>query len=206
VRGLFSFLGVRVVADSVNVVTVAIFSLPDAVHQQLSGAAANEGKNYMDKFKDTEVRHQMCTSFYGDIKQMTPAKMPQQNSFCKMNTAGTKYEFTESAVNFFDRFDANNAAIAMAINLGTIEKLNDVSINQNSSNPTRDLTINIIFSTLLYAVYATGFIALMMILAVRLVALWIVSILSPLIFLRYVLPEALGCIRGSKRHICGKSR
>jgi len=90
---------------------------------------------------------------------------------------------------FYGEFKSNNAALAMAINMGNIMFYeNPEALSLLSSNQYESFTINIIFSLLLYVVYVMSFLALFVVLVVRLVVLWIGLALSPIIAVAIIIP------------------
>lgn len=73
----------------------------------------------------------------------------------------------------------------MAIALGKANLLDKVYVNEQSAK-IGDLAANSLFSIVLYVVYGTAFVALFVCLLIRLVALWVMIAVSPLM----VLPES----------------
>lgn len=176
----FSYLAVKVILDSVNVVSTAIFAMPNAVKVGLGDTP----------FSTAEKEEEVCRSFYG--KQSAAAyqaavKAAGDTALCTDNFE--KPTFTKNAKRFFASFDGNNAGIVMAINLAKINNLEEVKKDVNAS--VKNLALNMLFSVTFYVVYATAFVALFVVLLARLVVLWISIVLSPLAVLPFVLPEKL---------------
>lgn len=96
--------------------------------------------------------------------------------------------FNGFALGFFQKLDQNNIGTVMAINLGSLNNLTSVADNKGVIN-IKDLTINTIFSMLMYIVFGIAYIALFMVLLARLVVLWLVIALSPVIVLTWVVPQ-----------------
>ncbi len=175
----FSFLVVKVAVDAVSVVTTAVFALPNAVETNLTdeqGNQINESQKFIISF---------CEGLYGQENYSPP---PDDSGYCVGNP-NTK-ELTAKGKNFFATFDSNNAAIILAINMGKVAEINKVTL-KNHQQAAKDLLLNTLFSTTLYIVYAVAFVALLIILAIRLVVLWVTMVLSPLIVLAYVIPDSL---------------
>lgn len=183
----FSFLGVKVVLDGVNVISTAIFALPGAVEKSLeSSKTPNFEKNICEGiYGKDETKYFQAIQAAEEAGQANADDKP----FCKQDKT-----FTEHAQGFFSSFDSHNAAIVLAVNLAEINTLDLVNVNQPSA---KELFINISFSTVLYIVYAVSFVALLIILLVRLVVLWVTMVMSPLIALSFVLPESLKSSLGS---------
>lgn len=177
----FSFLGVKVVLDGVNVVTTALFALPGAVERDLKAEDV------------TNLNKDACEGIYGKEnyeQSIADAEKESQNQgenspkpFCDKNKS-----FTKEGQEFFSKFDSNNAAIVMAVNLAQINLLDVVNVTQPDL---KNLAINVMFSVILYVVYAISFVVLLIILLTRMVVLWVAMVLSPLIAFSFVLPESL---------------
>lgn len=176
----FSFLIVKVAVDAVSVVTTAVFALPNAVETGLTdeqGNNLNESEKFITGF---------CEGMYGPEGDYSP---PVDDSGYCVGNPNTK-ELTAKGKSFFATYDSNNAAIVMAINMGKVAEINKVTL-KDPTKAARDLFLNTLFSTTLYIVYAVAFVALLIILAIRLVVLWVTMVLSPLIVLAYVIPDSL---------------
>ena len=173
----FSFLMVKVLVDGVSVVTTAIFALPDAVERDLT-----------DPDKDPNLQKSVCEGIYGKFEEgnyetaVNNASQDENKPFCNADSP----TLTDDAKKFFTTYDSNNAAIVLAVNIAQINNL--PTVKSGVAN-IKNLGINVLFSIVLYIVYATAFVALLIILLVRLVALWLAAVLSPLLFLKAVLPE-----------------
>jgi len=105
---------------------------------------------------------------------------PNPNDTLKLSPAGES---------FFKQYGSSNAALAMAINMGEIMFYKDMPGSMGSGT-FESLAVNVIFSVLLYVVYAISFVVLFIVLLARLVVLWLGLALSPLIALSMVLPIA----------------
>lgn len=196
----FSFLGVRLVADTVNVFTIAIFALPNTVGTELSALKTegapnaicsdwNKRSSFLDKNPVTSSGGTPTPTTPDATAKSSPGLINFEN-MCKKNANGS-FDFTPNGKKFFDTFSANNAALVMAIDMGKIINIDEVRLNTTSQDPLKDLTINILLTAALYVVYTSGFLALFVILVVRMVLLWVTAVLSPIVVLRYVLPESL---------------
>lgn len=171
----FSFIGLKIVLDGVNVVSTAIFAMPDSVQKGLS-----------DLSKNPELDKKVCQGLYGvDTAEYTIAVTAAgENALC---AAGSP-TFTDSGKIFFARFGAQNAAVVLAINYGNIADYDKVKLSLTN---TTKLVINIFFSVVFYLIYAVSFVALMLVLLVRVIVLWLLLVLSPLAALTMVLPKEL---------------
>jgi len=98
--------------------------------------------------------------------------------------------FNDAGKSFFMQLDQNNIGIIMAINLGSLNHLTEVSSSGLSgSTGIKEISINTLFSVLMYIVFGFAYIALFIVLLARLVVLWLVIALSPIIALTSVLPQ-----------------
>lgn len=174
----FSFLGVKIILDTVSIVSTAIFSLPYSV-------TADQGKLPEN---DKVFIEGICKSIYGKTK--TSYEQAIKDSGDSALCAPDSFTFSGKGKEFFSRFNANNAAMVLAVNLAKISDLDKV-FPQGKNLTLSKLLINQLFSIIFYIIYGTAFIALLAILIARLVVLWITIVLSPLMVLKYVLPESL---------------
>ncbi len=177
----FSFVGLKVVLDGVNVVTTAIFALPATTTEEKGKIPITD-----------EFQKQVCSGLYGDpvsneAKYKLAVQEAGESRFCALDTTATT--FTDKAKQFFNRFDSNNAAIVMAVNLANVTDLKTVYTKQKLQFS--DLTLNVLFSLIFYIIYAVAFVCLMIVLIARLVALYLSIILSPFMALAFVLPKSI---------------
>lgn len=172
----FSFLGVKVVLDSINVVSTAIFALPYSVTQN-QGVIPEQG-DYAKK---------ICQGIHGYTKAEYEKSVTDwgDSALCNKDNAS----FTQKGEEFFTRWDGRNAAVALAVNLANSTELQKVFPNQKIT--ITNLMLNNLFSLIFYIIYAVAFVALFIVLVVRLVVLWLGLVLSPLMVLPYVLPESI---------------
>jgi len=172
----FSFIGLKVVLDGVNVVSTAIFAMPDSVKEGLS--EVNSDTKKIDK--------NVCQGLYGidTVDYENAVKEAGENALCNIKST----TFTDKGKFFFARFGAQNAAMVLAISYGKIADYNKVKIDETT---TTKLAINMFFSVIFYLIYAVSFVALMLVLLVRVIVLWLLLVLSPLAALTMVLPDEL---------------
>ncbi len=89
---------------------------------------------------------------------------------------------------FFRQLDQNNIGVVMAINLGSLNTLTQTAPGQTHIG-IKEISINTLFSTLMYIVFGFAYVALFIVLLARLVVLWLVIALSPMIALSIVVPQ-----------------
>lgn len=171
----FSFVGAKVVLDVSNVVTSAVFALPDSILQQQQQITFKErAKQICDNVKKTGK---------------TPATASPWDAwasrFCKIETRGQAVLMESMLTNFNTR----NAPFAMAINMG---KLHIMDLKKETAVFIKDFVINSLFSLLMFVLYGLAFISLAVVLLERLIVLWIVVAFSPLLLAGYLLKDYLG--------------
>jgi len=190
----FSFAMVKVAVDAVNVLSTAIFALPMSVEEGFGTAGTDPNvNNIFASAPDYEA--QICSGLYGkELADYTPnvSNASAAGGFVWCNADAQT--LTSDAKLFFNKFDGNNAGMILAINMMKLNSLDKVQTGQQAS--LKDLFVNIIFSTALFIVYGTAFIALFCVLLVRLVVIWMGMVLSPLMVLPAVLPESLKASMG----------
>ena len=102
----------------------------------------------------------------------------------------TGFKLTDTGQKFFAKYASNNAALAMAINMGEIVFYDKAATGAMGSNKYESLAINAIFSLLLYLVYVVSFVVLFIVLLARLVVLWLGIAISPVMALILTVPIA----------------
>ena len=232
----FSFVAIKVFLDGVNVMTTAIFAIPQGTEIALSTNAILDPENpksiekyckntyaSQSKQKGTDEEkveegienmafryakdkvegskpagsYQTVDSFMVQYKNLNPAGHKQFEEYFEHAKATLSHcdvkdgaiTLSKLGTEFYGEFKSNNAALAMAINMGNIMFYeNPEALSLLSSNQYESFTINIIFSLLLYVVYVMSFLALFVVLVVRLVVLWIGLALSPIIAVAIIIP------------------
>ena len=192
----FSFMAMKVIVDVTNVVTVAIFTLPSSI------AITDGDANKKLAVGDTpEVHDKICANMYGGAanlvaqqKKLTTQSDVEEKFYCKpLEGNSKKLEFTTKGEDFFRRFSANNASLILAVQMMNVIDADKVSTAlQAKDAKISDLGFNILFSVVLYLVYGSAYVALFVVLLVRLVVLWLFIPLSPVIAFTWVMPNLLG--------------
>lgn len=104
--------------------------------------------------------------------------------------------FTPVGRIFLREYGAQNAAMALALNMGQIVFYEDISPS-NIKQDIENLVVSGLFSIILYLVYMVSFLVLFIVLLARLVILWISLVLSPILLLGFAVPtirEKIGLI------------
>jgi len=115
-------------------------------------------------------------------------KLTNDLVMCKVNESTNKLELSDMGLQFFQKYNSQNAALAMAINMGEIMFYNRTSVEMLASGTYESLAIKVIFIFLMYAIYAASFIALFVVLLARLIVVWMGLAMSPVIALSIAVP------------------
>jgi len=166
----FTFFGAKVILSSVNVLTTAVFALPNNVEGSLSS------------LNPSGIASKMCP---------TVAELYPENGFCIDQST-----FTPQAEQFFSRFSGDNIAYVMALNYAQIGEILQVSELVRQVPTVQSVTINLLISLLMYFVYTIAFVVMFIVLVVRVVVLWFVIALSPILALQIVFPEGAKSLIG----------
>lgn len=214
----FSYIGMKIILDVSNVMTYAVFALPSSISQEVATPRfieCKEDNNVKKCTVKTDEESQktitkVCTAYYGTSKEwkemeieINKLSQDQQDSIrsgllCKLDS--DKYSLSDSGFQFFQRFNSRNVALIMAIQFMNVTKVDEVStgIVKGSTATTKDgkldvsgLAFQLLFAVILYIVYGAAYLAIFVVLLTRLVALWLFIALSPLIVLKFVLPQSV---------------
>ncbi len=187
----FSFMLCKVVLDTVNITTTAIFAVPMA-SDSLKKYATPEGAKKLDDTlcKKILVKNQSHENPFCS-KASDPAKTDTKSSGAPAAGAGQSGQADQSksptvalkngAQSFFSTFNSRNVALVLALELMDIGKID--TLNPTHVTGLDSLAINTIFSVIFLTIYSTSFIALFVVLLARVVVLWISIAISPLSFL-----------------------
>lgn len=178
----FSFFGVKLVIDAANVVTAAMFTLPNSVEVSTASLDPDElGRRLCGVASNVS-----SSSSTGRAQDVETSVAVVGSALCSGDTLNS------NARTLFQQFSQSNMALLMAVQFGQIDQLLNASnlIRSNPSIPT--LTINVILSVAYYVIYAAGFVALLMILVARVVVLWASVALAPVLALSFALPSGVG--------------
>jgi len=209
----FSYVGMKIILDVSNVMTYAVFTLPSSIGE---GVATPEFLKIKDKKPvvktDKESKktvEKICKAYYGTTDEFKEKQKKlddrgkegetiKKSLFCKIGE-GQTYTLTKSGLDFFSRFNSRNVALIMAIQFMNVTKVDDISTDiVKGSTSVKDkkidvsgLSFQLLFAVVLYIVYGAAYVAVFVVLLTRVVALWLFIALSPLIVLKYVLPQGV---------------
>ncbi len=169
----FSFMGLKVAIDGINVISTAIFAMPATI-----GVEGAKAVNIQDF--DLNI----CKGLYPKTEGKRPSNLDPKDSMCD-DSAKLKTDIG----NNLRSFGGQNFALYMAVNYNKITSL--IEVKQGLPTDLSNLALNIVVSVVLNIVYGASFIALFAVLVARLVVLWMTLVMSPLIALKMVLPQKL---------------
>lgn len=185
----FSFMLCKVVLDTVNITTTAIFAVPMA-SDSLKKYATPEGAQKLD---DILCKKILANTKKSDNPFCAPESSASNKSGSQASGSGagqpaqkeqatpTNVVLKEGAKSFFSTFNSRNVALVLALELMDIGQID--TVKSTHVNDLKSLTINTIFSIIFLTIYSTSFIALFVVLLARVVVLWISIAISPLSFL-----------------------
>lgn len=188
----FTFLGGRVILDLTNVATTAVFALPNSIM-----VTDKEGiKATKDDF-EIKVCFGPKNSDTGEYQKYQELETTDTTSkdnipiytrlFCDKDTDGYYTGLKELvAAQYFASYNKNNLGLIMAVNMGA---LTDQTMLKTGVTTFKDLTVGMIFSSVMFIIFAVTYIVLGIVLIARIGVLWIAMALSPLGVLVYVVPQ-----------------
>lgn len=202
----FSFIIIKVLIDLSSVLTVAAFTLPSTISEDLQRTTivtTNADGTY--KVTDPTTAESICKMFFGDtatferkiekmiidkkLSSSSDAYVSDKNNkvHCKV-TSLKKYEFTEFGKEFFAQFTSKNASLVLAIQMMNVIDVDKVSekLKDAKTINIQDITFNLLFSVILYFVFATAYLAMFVVLLIRIIILWVLIVISPLYALKII--------------------
>ncbi len=106
--------------------------------------------------------------------------------FSTYETLCTGGKLNEQGKQFLNKWGSHNAAMLLAIKTGKVIFYKDVDVKMENWE---QLSISVIVSMIMYLLFGVAFLALLAILAIRIVVLWVVIVLSPILILAMASPE-----------------
>jgi hypothetical protein len=208
----FTFIGLKFILDVSNVLTHVVFTLPSSISAELQGTSIYLPKDdELDQYikdknlSDDDLKKiktnidRVCKSMFGsysefqkkvsDYNQTTKkdALQDPKNYYCEVDTANNIYVLTENGRNFFKQYTSRNSAMILAVQMMKVVDIDKLSDALKGSSPNISaLSFNLLFSVIMYLVYGVAYVVLFVVLLARLVFLWIIIALSPLIAVKIV--------------------
>lgn len=193
----FSFLAGKLLIDSTAVLTNAVYALPtsanlvdwDRQREEMRMRVCRIPKldesgrplelvdeNGVGIDDNTYVRAKANSSVLGSI-------------FCEVEEGGDKLtgNFTDFGQSFFSNFGQHNVAVTLMVQMGNVSTLNtpDAMGLQSLS----EITFQMLFNIIIFVMFGFAYAALIVVLVARVIVLWIVLALSPVVILLFVLPD-----------------
>jgi hypothetical protein len=179
----------RVLLDMTNVGTNIAFGLPNVVEGY---DFAPELENFTNEvcFKGKDPDSTTGEMLHYSSKEADKASVPIQTQFlCADTNEDDLYDDLNSVIktSYFSDLNKNNLGLIMAVNMGKLGALN--LLKADTIDSFEDLTVNMIFVTLMFFVFSASYIVMGIVLLTRVVVLWIALALSPIAVLAYVVPQ-----------------
>ena len=202
----FSYMGMKLILDTTNVLAIAIFSLPSSISTDLQSTeivTKNEDGTFTISNDQKPLEEKICKSMFGEAKIFKNAttnlgSKDLEALHCKISTADTeKLEFTEAGKKFFAQYSPRNASLILAIQLMNVVDIDKVTKASASGFDLQKLSFTLLFSTVFYLLYAIAYVVLFIVLLARLIVLWVIIALSPLIALAIAVPDLFKGISSS---------
>lgn len=197
----FTFLACRIVLDVNNVLTTAIFSIPQSVTTLSDiGPSGTAGIKIFRKFKcfDSKEKFGPAQERMKRIEANPKYKnvINQLGGICYATTPEGVDKVTEKTADGQEaialnasQFNKKDFVWAMATQFQGLHDLNKVS--QLTEKSFSSLTVNALFSILLAIIYGTAYVVMFIILVARIAVLWFTIILSPLVAVSIAIPDLM---------------
>ncbi|MDP2624816.1 MAG: hypothetical protein Q8P27_01380 [Candidatus Peregrinibacteria bacterium] len=194
----FSFLAGKVLLDATAVLTTAVYALPSDLDQwdkerveltqRLCSIIDDEKAEDGTVTRTVNQRSTENGSIFAFIFcEMEEGEDPEYFTFNSSEESGKLNDF---GTKFFTNFGGHNVGVALMVNMGQVT---DVDIVAFSSESTADkfvsLTMQSLFGILMFLLFGFAYVAMVVVLAARVVVLWISLALSPFIVLIFVFPD-----------------
>lgn len=178
----------RVMLDITNVGTNIAFGIPNVVDGYKFAPELEQFtqdvclKTYSVDSSGVEVE----THYKVDDEENTPI---QTQFLCQDANGDGDYDSLNSIIGttYFSDMNKNNLGLIMAVNMGKLGALN--ILKEGKITNFEDLTVNMLFSVMMFSVFAISYIVMGLVLLARIFVLWIALALSPLAVLAYVVPQ-----------------
>jgi|GEM_PF-5964675 hypothetical protein len=208
----FSYAGVKVVLDVVNVGTTFAFSIgrsdADLTQRTAMQIAAAQGEICREmgasRFASAiETSKEVLTDCVKKSKEKDPEKakalckeaaeksneINTENGICRKNSDGS-YKLAPEVTKYLTNWNIDGSLMIIALKFMNIQKLGLVAAEVQKGGIS-SLAINMLFSVVMYLIYAVSFIVLTITLFIRAAVLWMVIIFSPLLVLNTTFPNLI---------------
>jgi len=111
-------------------------------------------------------------------------KQPAQTDPNSITPTITGQKLSDSGRKFFTTFNSRNVALIIAVDMMQVTEI--VKVDEKNVGNIKGLTVNTIFAIIFFIIYATAFVALFIVLLLRIAVLWITTCVMPIAVLGMV--------------------
>lgn len=192
----FSYAGVKVVLDVVNVGTTFAFSIgrTDARLTADTKIDMNKAQEPICKVigNQAEAAGNAAAGFEGPPKKAGDAqKESQANAQAALGQICVDGKFTAAAQKYIQGWGADGALMTIAVKFMNIQDLGQVTKQMSTSGGLNSLTIGMLFSVVMYLIYGVSFAVLVVVLFSRAAMLWMVIVFSPFLVFNLTFPNLI---------------
>ncbi|KKQ67720.1 MAG: Filamentous hemagglutinin family outer membrane protein [Candidatus Peregrinibacteria bacterium GW2011_GWF2_38_29] len=205
----FSYMISTVALDAISVGTTAMFGLPRAI-----GISMQDDTGVL-KISD-DVQNSLCTaiSSAGKMESETLSgkankaaeeiSKSAQKAFCVKDPKDpNKLIASPTLQGFISDWAPHSATIIMAVEFMHMQDLQNAVMGSNLT--LSSLTINMLFSIVMFFIYGMAFVILFIVLLMRAITVWLAIVLSPLLVVVYVVPEITEKAGGNMKEVVTKA-
>lgn len=206
----FSYAGVKVVLDVVNVGTTFAFAIgrsdADLTQKTAMQIAASQGEICREMGESRlastiETDEKVIANCVKQSKESDPTKAESacrknakiasegNTGMCRRDATGN-YKLAPEVTKYLTNWNIDGSLMIIAIKFMNIQKLGLVAAEVQKGGIT-SLAVNMLFSVIMYLIYAVSFIVLTIVLFIRAAVLWMVIIFSPLLVLNTTFPNLI---------------
>ncbi|MFA6550479.1 MAG: hypothetical protein WCT36_03945, partial [Candidatus Gracilibacteria bacterium] len=204
----FSYMISTVILDATSVGTTAMFGLPRAIGIEMTNSdtgAMKIGANVQDslcKAISSSGKMQSETMSGKAEKIAGGIEKELQNAYCKDDGTG-KLVASETLQQFIGDWAPHSATIIMAVEFMHMQDLQNAVMG--SELTLSSLSINMLFSIVMFVIYGMAFVILFIVLLTRAITVWLAIILSPLLVIVYIVPEITEKAGGNIKEVVTKA-
>lgn len=170
----FSFLAGKVLLDFTAVLTNAVYALPTSLEQW-------EGEK-------EAMRERLC--WQGNTQREVDDAPILSLMLCEIDGENFSGIFNEFGTSFTSHFGAHNVSVALMVNMGQVTDVNLVEFSEKTiTDQFATLTLQTLYGILMFLMFGFAYVAMVVVLIVRVVILWICLALSPIVVLMFIFPD-----------------
>lgn len=205
----FSYAGVKVVLDIVNVGTTFAFAVGRTDAQLTASTKVDVAKSQEAICKVMSDQSSAAAAMASGaqatadagkppVKPVAPVKV---DDAAKKNQADAQAslgqicdssgKFTKSALKYIQGWGVDGALVTIAVKFMKIQDLGQVTTQMAGSGGLNTLTIGMLFSVVMYLIYGVSFTVLVVVLFARAAMLWMVIVFSPFVVFNLTFPNLI---------------